>query len=130
MQFGINKHEYIFLKTNKILRARRECNLRSLKKLTSAYLFQIAQEKSCDYVLIIYMKKYEKAHHNYAEPKCAHQVQKWFIQTVRYVKTKIYSDIFTSIRRKKLQSLAKQFKELFSLCPNHFRWNGIVVSAV
>ena len=26
-------------------------------KFTSAYLFQIAQEKSCDYLLIIYMKK-------------------------------------------------------------------------
>ena len=28
-----------------------------MKKLTRAYLFQIAREKSCDYVLIIYMKK-------------------------------------------------------------------------
>ena len=27
------------------------------EKFTSAYLFQIAQEKSCDYLLIIYMKK-------------------------------------------------------------------------
>ena len=25
---------------------------------TGAYLFQIAQEKSCDYLLIIYMKKF------------------------------------------------------------------------
>ena len=34
--------------------------LSSLKKCTSAYLFQIAQEKSCDYlILIIYMKKLE-----------------------------------------------------------------------
>ena len=95
--------------------------MRSLKKLTSAYLFQIAQEKSCDYVLIIYMKKYEIAHHNYAEPKCAHQVQKYFIQTVPSVKTEIDNDIFTSLRHKKVQSPAKQFKELFSLCPNHFR---------
>ena len=39
----------------------------SLKKLKSAYLFQSAREKSCDYVLIIYMKKYEIAYHNYAE---------------------------------------------------------------
>ena len=31
----------------------------SLKKFTSAYLFQIAREKSCDYLLIIYMKKFE-----------------------------------------------------------------------
>ena len=28
------------------------------EKFTSAYLFQIAQEKSCDYLLIIYMKKF------------------------------------------------------------------------
>ena len=53
-----------------------ECNLWSFKKLTSAYSFQIAREKSCDYVLIIYMKKYEIAYHNYAEAKRARQVQK------------------------------------------------------
>ena len=28
------------------------------EKFTSAYLFQIAQEKSCDYLSIIYMKKF------------------------------------------------------------------------
>ena len=32
--------------------------------------------KSCDYVLIMYMKKYEAAYHNYAEEKRAHHVQK------------------------------------------------------
>ena len=47
-----------------------------LKKFTSAHLFQIVRGKSCDYVLIIYMKKYEIAYHNYAEAKRAHQVQK------------------------------------------------------
>ena len=31
---------------------------------TSAYFFQIAREKSCDYVLIIDMKKFEIAYHN------------------------------------------------------------------
>ena len=36
-----------------------ECNLWSLKIITIAYLFQIAQEKSCDYVSIIDMKKHE-----------------------------------------------------------------------
>ena len=46
------------------------------EKLMSAYLFQIAREKSCNYVLITYMKKYEIAYHNYAEAKRAHQVQK------------------------------------------------------
>ena len=44
--------------------------------------------------------------------------------------TDIYNDIFTSLRRKKVQSPAKQFKELLSLCRNHFRWNGIVVCEV
>ena len=53
-----------------------ECNFWFLKKFTSAYLFQIAWEKSCDYVLIIYMKKQELDYHNYAEEKPAHQVQK------------------------------------------------------
>ena len=47
-----------------------------MKKFTSAYSYQIAREKSCDYVLSIYIKKYEIAYHNYAEAKCAHQVQK------------------------------------------------------
>ena len=56
-------HENIFPKATKIARAR-------------AYFFQIVPEKSCDYVLIIYMKKYEIAYHNYAEAKRAHQVQK------------------------------------------------------
>ena len=43
-------------------------------KFTSANLFQIAREKSYDYVLIMYMKKYEVAYHNYAEEKRAHRV--------------------------------------------------------
>ena len=35
------------------------CQVGLLKKFTSAYLFQIAWEKSCDYLLIIYMNKFE-----------------------------------------------------------------------
>ena len=49
-----------FSKTHKIaraLRARASLHVRVYEKLISAYLFQIAQEKSCDYLLIIYMKK-------------------------------------------------------------------------
>ena len=42
LQFSINKAE---------------CSLWSLNKFTRAYLFQIAQEKSCDHLLIIFMKK-------------------------------------------------------------------------
>ena len=45
-------------------------------QFTSAYLFQIAREKSCDYVLITYMKEYEIAYHNCGEAKRAHQVKK------------------------------------------------------
>ena len=45
-------------------------------QFASAYLFQIAREKSCDYVSITYMKKYEIAYHNCAEAKRAHQVKK------------------------------------------------------
>ena len=47
MQFGINKHELV-----------RQVQFVVFEKITSAYLFQIAREKSRDY-LIIYMKKFE-----------------------------------------------------------------------
>ena len=65
----------MFLKTNEIARALRAiCGL--WEKSTKAYLFQIAREKSCEYVLIVDMKKYEIAYHNLAEAKRSHQVQK------------------------------------------------------
>ena len=87
------------------------------------------------------MKKYEIAYRDYAEAKRAHQVQKWFIlnpasEFVRSVKTTAYDQnnniqwychIF---KAQKVQSPAKQVKELFSLFPNHFRWNGIVFCEV
>ena len=61
----------------------------------SAYLFQIAREKSCDYVLIIFVKKYEIAYHNYAEAKRAHQVQNKLLKSasdmVCLVKTTTYA---------------------------------------
>ena len=41
------------------------------KNFPHAHLFLIVREKSCDYVLIIYMKKYEIAYHNCAEVKRA-----------------------------------------------------------
>ena len=84
------------------------------------------------------MKKYEIAYHNYAEAKRAHQVQ--FIQTCAFgqnnrVRSKqYYSMIFSHLSvyeaQKKIQSPVKQFKKLFNLSPNHFRWNGIVVCKV
>ena len=51
------------------------------EKFTSAYLFQIAQEKSCDYLLIIYMKKFrngktEETHLYHAiREKLCHQLR-------------------------------------------------------
>ena len=48
VQFGINKHEQIFQRLTKF---------GVFEKFTSAYLFQIAQEKSSDYLLITCMKK-------------------------------------------------------------------------
>ena len=39
----------------------------------------------------------------------------------RRIKTITGNDIFTSLRCKKVQIPTKQFKELFSLCPKHFR---------
>ena len=47
------------------------------EKFTSAYLFQIAQEKSCEYLLIIYMKKFraEETHVYHAiREKLRHQL--------------------------------------------------------
>ena len=82
MQFGINKLEFIFFKTTKIARARRASTICGLSpiviflQLISAYLFQIVREKSWDYVLILYMKKYEIAYRNYAKAKRTHQMQK------------------------------------------------------
>ena len=57
VQFGINKHKYIFQRLTKLLEAIGWVQFEVFEKFTSAYLFQIAQEKSCDYLLIIYMKK-------------------------------------------------------------------------
>ena len=103
-----------------------ECNLWSLKKLTSACLFQIAREKSCDYVLITYMENTRWLiiikHQQSARIKCKNNLFKPCVRSKqpRTIKTIIYNDIFTSLRRKKVQSSSKHFKELFSLCPNHF----------
>ena len=66
----------MFSKANKIARARRAIAVCDLWKNLQVHIYSIAREKSCDYVLIIHMKKYEMAYHNYAEAERAHQVQK------------------------------------------------------
>ena len=75
----------------------------SLKKFTSAYLFQIAREKSCDYLLMIYVKKkYDIVYHNYTEAsahiKCKNNLFKPCIPSkqLRTIKIVIYKDILTS----------------------------------
>ena len=66
----------------------------------SVYLFQIAREKSCDYVLIIYIQEYERGYLNCVEAKRAHQVQK-----IIYLNPA--SDI---VRSAKTTTKAKKFK--------------------
>ena len=61
MQFGINKHEYIFQRETKVKEPVARVQFEVFEKFTSAYLFQIAQGKSCDYLLIIYIKNFEMA---------------------------------------------------------------------
>ena len=58
VQFGINKHEWIFQRLTKLHEPVGRVQFVVFEKFTSAYLFQIAQEKSCDYLLIINMKKF------------------------------------------------------------------------
>ena len=56
MQFGINKHEKIFQRPTKVHEPMGRVHFLVVQNFTSVYLFQIAREKSCDYLLIIYTK--------------------------------------------------------------------------
>ena len=58
MQFGINKHKWIFPRPTKVHEPVGRLHFVVFEKFTSAYLFQIAREKSCDYLLIMYLKKW------------------------------------------------------------------------
>ena len=57
MQLGINKHKLIFQRLTKLHEPVGRVHFVVFEKFTSAYLFLIAREKSCDYLLKIYMKK-------------------------------------------------------------------------
>ena len=77
MQFGINKHRSIFSKTDKIAQAHRVSAIcGNIWKIYKCLFIPNSMRKSCDYVLIIYMKKYKIAYQNNAEAKHMHQVQK------------------------------------------------------
>ena len=85
-------------------------------------------------------EKYKIAYHNYAEAKCTSSAKiTLFFKSGYYsnhasdivpsvkklctIKTMIYNAIFISLRCKKVQSPAKQFKELFSLVCYFFALN-------
>ena len=53
MQFGINKHEYIFQRLTKL-------QFGVFEKFTRVFY-----SESCDYLLIIYMKKFREETHEY-----------------------------------------------------------------
>ena len=107
VQFGINKHEL----TNKIARARRASTVCGLPpivvflQLTYTYLFQIAREKSWDYVLIIHMKKIQDSLSQLCKSKTrasSAKIMNLFKPCVRSkqprtIKTIICNDIFTSL---------------------------------
>ena len=113
VQFGINKHEL----TNKIARARRASTVCGLPpivvflQLTYAYFFQIAREKSWDYVLIIHMKKIQDSLSQLCKSKTrasSAKIMNLFKPCVRSkqprtIKTIICNDIFTSLGAKKFK---------------------------
>ena len=82
------------------------------EKIYKAYLFQIAREKSCDNVLIIYMKKYEIASHTYAEAKRASGAKITYsnLQVTLCVQSKYAVDIFSC--------LSSRLKRFMTICDN------------
>ena len=104
------------------------CNFWSLKKFTNC------MRTSFDYVLIICMKKYKMAYHNYAEAKRVHQIQKIIysnpvsdlVHSVKnnlMIKIIIYNDIFTSLRCKNFKVRLNSSRKLFSLVCYFFTLN-------
>ena len=76
-------------------------------------------EKNTRWLIII-------KHKQSARIKCKNNLFKSCVQSKqpRTIKTIICNDIFTSSRRKKVQSPAKQFKKLFSLFESlSMKWN-------
>ena len=88
MQFGLTKHEQIFSKTKKNAQPRGASAIFGLWKNLKVLIYSKLHSKSCDYVLIIYMKKYEIGYHYYAGAKRAHLNPA--SEIVRSVKTTTY----------------------------------------
>jgi len=59
VQCGINWHELIFQRLTKLHESVGQAQSGVFEKFTSAYLFQIARKKSCDYLLIKYVQKFQ-----------------------------------------------------------------------
>ena len=62
------------------------------EKFTSAYLFQIAQEKSCDYLLIIYTINITSNQQILTARVCLVLSTDWLKQTTTFVKFKRFQD--------------------------------------
>ena len=119
VQFWINKHDIFFQR---------------LRKFTSAYLFQIARKKPCDYILMIYIK-IRDSWSQLCRSKARALTAKIFHlnpegDIARSVKTtacdqrnnlRWHFHIFEA--QKKVQSPAIQFKALFSLLCYFFALN-------
>ena len=57
MQFGVNKHEYIFSKTKKLMKPIGWARFEVLEKKNKKLIYTKLHLKSCYYLLIVYMKK-------------------------------------------------------------------------
>ena len=55
----MNKHKQIFQRLTKLHEPLGWMQFGVFEEFTRAYSFQIAREKSCDYLLIMYMKKFQ-----------------------------------------------------------------------
>ena len=90
----------------------------SLKKFTSAHLFQIAREKSCDYLLIIFMKKLRDSFKitlrgsQHALTTCKNKLFKCCKYHYTCSQNNILLDVFKVC---KPQKRAEKFMELFNL---------------
>ena len=69
VQFGINKHLWLFERPQIALALRVRAMLLVFEKFTSAHLFQIAREKSCVYLYKLHDPKFIYRYYQYGRPK-------------------------------------------------------------
>ncbi len=90
MQFGINKHESIFQSLTQLHEPVERVQFVVFEKFTSAYLSQIAREISCDYLLIIFMKKLRE--NNMPQSRSKNNLFKpWVSVQTQQISSRVYS---------------------------------------